>query len=148
GRSSRSKSGCSTTSSSPATRSCLSPSKAWSSTAALGSSCPGLSACLDDRHRVIIAGFAALGARPLLQPAFGPGFAGAPSRPGQGVRDVTRLPDYRQGPDGREQCFAREQQDQAPLPAEPALSSLLARERAPLGAPAGLERSAAPDRQE
>src|SRR3954471_7078601 len=60
----------------------------------------------------------------------------------------TRLRRDGQGPDGGEQRFPREQQDQAPVPAEPATSPFLGRDREPLGSPARLGRRIAPDRQE
>src|SRR5678815_1615991 len=51
-------------------------------------------------------------------------------------RHGTRLSSHGQAPDGREQRFPRQQQNEAPLPAEPAIPPVLAREREPLGAPA------------
>jgi len=42
--------------------------------------------------------------------------------------------------------FPRQQQNQAPVPAEPAIPSFLGRERKPLGASARFQRRPAPDR--
>ena len=60
----------------------------------------------------------------------------------------TRLRRNGQEAHGREQCFPRQQQNQAPVPAEPAIPPFLGREREPLGAPARFQRGPAPDRQE
>src|SRR6185312_2891652 len=53
-----------------------------------------------------------------------------------------------QGPDGREQCVPRQQQNQAPVPPEPEIPPLLGREGEPLGSPAHPERRLAFVRQE
>src|SRR5512143_812252 len=66
----------------------------------------------------------------------------------KGASDGSSLSSYRQGPDGGQQRFAREQQDQAPLPAQSAAAPVLGRRRESLGQPAPHQRWPAHDRQE
>src|SRR5436305_7767290 len=66
----------------------------------------------------------------------------------RGASHGSSLPSHRKGPDGGPQRLTREQQDQAPVPAEPAASPLLGRDRESLGEPAAHERRSAYDRQE
>src|SRR5205809_6111502 len=58
------------------------------------------------------------------------------------------MPSDGEGPPSRTPRVPRQQQDQAPLPAEPAISPLLGRGREPLGEDASHQRGPAPHRQE
>src|SRR3569832_299135 len=73
---------------------------------------------------------------------------GPPLQDKSGVLHGTRMRSDGQGPDRREHRFPRQQHNQAPVPAEPAIPPFLGRGREPLGAPACLRRRLAPDRQE
>ena len=87
-------------------------------------------------------------ARRLARSTGSAGIVPAPSRAFQGFRHVQGLPSHRQRADGREQGFPREQQDEAPFPAESAFAALLAREREALRALARLAPGPADHRQE
>src|SRR5665213_3324686 len=91
---------------------------------------------LADSSRAIIIGFAA----PRV-------WARRTDTPSTEKRHGTRLSSHGQAPDGREQRFPRQQQNEAPLSAEPALPPVLGRRREPLGAHSHQQLRPAPDRQ-
>src|SRR5690606_39371808 len=53
----------------------------------------------------------------------------------QGVNHGTRMPSYRQGPNGGQQRLARQQQDEASFPSQSAIAPFLGRKRKPLDSP-------------
>src|SRR6185295_17250180 len=65
-----------------------------------------------------------------------------------GASDGSSLSGNGQGPNGGSPCVPRQQQDQAPVSAEPAAAAFLGRNREPVGEPAADQRRAAHDRQE
>src|SRR5574337_317736 len=75
------------------------------------------------------------------------GFAGSSATAIRRSVDGTRLSGHGQGPAGGEPRLPRQQQNQAPLAAEPAVPPLLGREREPLDPAAHQQRGAAPDRR-
>src|SRR5438105_13376734 len=69
-------------------------------------------------------------------------------RPSEGASDGSSLSNHRQGPDGGQQCFAREQPHQAAVSAQSAAAALLARDRESLDHAAPYQCGAANNRQE